>query len=135
MENSTFSFPLSDDTRQLLNDPQAIPIASILSSLQDAVEANLAAHGATELSAYVPAKELVDRFRFKNYKALKRYLDAHPEIKTRKPTRQRLEVHAAMFKRALQEERKLGDAAQRIAENSLPEMLKVMDEERLKKNR
>ncbi|NLF06358.1 MAG: hypothetical protein GX594_00020 [Pirellulaceae bacterium] len=44
-------------------------------------------------SAFVPAVDLW-KSRFDSYKAAKQFLDAHPEIHIRKPSPQRLEIHA-----------------------------------------
>ena len=49
---------------------------------------------AVEEDSYVPAVKLW-REKFSDYAKAKRFLAAHPEIRTRKPSVQRLEIHAA----------------------------------------
>jgi hypothetical protein len=49
---------------------------------------------ATDDSAFRPAKEFLDPTRFKTHKRLVAALKAHPWIRTKKPSQQRLLIHA-----------------------------------------
>jgi hypothetical protein len=57
-----------------------------------------------DLSAYRSASEFLDAARHKDIAAIKRVLAKHPEIKTRKPSPQRLEIHAGDWLAYLKEE-------------------------------
>jgi hypothetical protein len=52
-----------------------------------------------DCSAYSPAKDFLDADRFPTFKALRTFLTKHPEIRTRKPSPQRLEIHAGDWMR------------------------------------
>jgi hypothetical protein len=49
--------------------------------------------------AYRPAKEFLEPGRFDNYKAIRNALKLHPWIRSRKPSKQRLEIHAGDWQR------------------------------------
>jgi hypothetical protein len=53
----------------------------------------------TDDSAFRPASESLDSTRFKTYKQLHAALKANPWIRTRKPSPQRLEIHAGDWQR------------------------------------
>jgi hypothetical protein len=54
---------------------------------------------AGDRAAYRPATEILAASSFPTYKALRAYLDKHPEIRTLKPSKQRLLVHAGDWMR------------------------------------
>lgn len=54
-------------------------------------------------SAFLPASTFLDKTRFKTYKQLRAALEARSTIRTRKPSPQRLEIHAGDFLRYCKE--------------------------------
>jgi hypothetical protein len=52
-------------------------------------------------SAFRPAKEFLDAGRFGSYKRLRAALEGNPWVRTRKPSKQRLEIHAGDWHRYL----------------------------------
>jgi hypothetical protein len=70
-------------------------------------------------SAYVPAKELLVG-RLRTHKQLLGVLKRHPEIRTKRPNRQRLQVHVGDLRKALSEENESEWAGlDRVAEPSV----------------
>jgi hypothetical protein len=59
------------------------------------------AQPADDDSAFRPAKRCLDETRFRNFKRLRAVLKANPWIRTRKPSPQRLKVHAGDWDRYL----------------------------------
>jgi hypothetical protein len=65
----------------------------------------LKAEPVVDESSMRPISQFVDNERFKDISAVKRFLEQHPEITTRKTSAQRMDVHAGQFLAAVQEEK------------------------------
>jgi hypothetical protein len=61
--------------------------------------ASPAAAAPVDLSAFIPAKDCLDPPHCPTYKTLRAILDGHPEIRTHKPSPQRLLIHAGDWHR------------------------------------
>ncbi len=80
-----------------LDDVRALEAAAVV--IRDAAgQPGKDGEAADDDSAFVPAVSLW-KGKFDNYKAAKRFLDEHPEIRTHKPGKQRLKIHAGDWAR------------------------------------
>jgi hypothetical protein len=105
-----FYFTSSDRTQHVREHAEAcarqvvVAVKYSLANQRRSATPSTAEPANDEIGDYVPASYCLDTDMLTTYKKLTAFLRRHPEIRTRKPNRQRLLVHAADFMRAQSQE-------------------------------
>jgi hypothetical protein len=86
------------------------------------------------LNASVALNYKLNAVRLKDIHGLRRYLEAHPEIPTNKPSSKRLRVHAAALARSLQSEREQALAAEKATQKATSAYLSQSQKKTLRKD-
>jgi hypothetical protein len=108
-------------TAEELQIARATAIDGIFTGSEAGVR-ELAAHQTQDDDrAFQPAQQIADRLGFKSLKHFRSYLGAHPEIETRSPRKQRLNIHVGQVMAALARDDREREDREAEAEKALTE--------------